>query len=186
MRSIQAIDRQVPHGRRYWKYRSRRCLESPKAVSPHLPPASPAIIKPPVMVVRSQPQTARRADHAQFAAKQKIPRDTKVMRPNQSVFLRSAAEQFLKRLTNLLTDPQWRSVLLREIPEARLDEQPNWHRLQTPPKQRFPFRIWPLTRRQHNLQASQLSNHVRRCQFNHPTHTARTQMVMHDYEPHSP
>src|SRR5439155_1766514 len=100
---IGLIDGNVAHlsGRR--KNRPGRRSQGAETGPTHLQPPQPAIVKPPVVMMRNQGDALPNTDARQLAREQKVAADAEVVRPDETIFRRRSGEDFCERSANELS-----------------------------------------------------------------------------------
>lgn len=165
--------------------RARRVCQGSQAKAPHFRPAQPAVVEPPVVMMRHQRDAAPLASVRQFASQHHVARDAKIVCPDDGVLRAGANEQAVERRTNAPAEGWRRRPLFREIAEGWFGEKLHRRVAKVMRKRFIPLPILRFARGQHDsaFGSSELPQQIRRGQFNHAPDASGPEMVMEDDQP---
>ena len=181
---IRMIDRRVPHASRSRQDRIRNRRQRPKPRAPHLRPAGPAVVEPPVVLVQHQRNAMRRTHGRQRLRDQEVSSEPEIVRPHQRATRRHAAQDTFERRPDSSRCECRPQALLGDIAQRGIDRRDDRHLTHRAAHALEPAGIGRLATGQHDLRhpRSQRGHEPGQRQLDDPPHPARAVMTVHDHE----
>lgn len=153
-----------------------------ETATPHLRPARPAAIEPPVVMVCNEWNAALRAKARQFSRQEQIPANAEVVRPDKCVFSVGIREQALPRGADSSGCRSGPLALLGDVAYRWFDDVTDRNAVELRLKKTAPPGVSGLAHYQHHRvnRQTRSTHNMRRRQLNDASDAAGAKMKMDD------